>query len=69
MEHCDLLDIMSCRMDYCEKQHGIGYLPVKPQILIQRQPSNLGTNPPHEGAADGYQYESAIKGQNQTSAA
>ena len=38
-----------------EQQHGVGDLSVEPDILIEGQPPEFGTDPSHEGAANGKQ--------------
>lgn len=40
-----ILDVMRSYMQQCEQQHGIGDLPMEPDVLIKRQELDLGSNP------------------------
>lgn len=56
---------MSGRVEDGEEQHGISQLPVEPNVLVQREPSDLRSNPSDDGAADGKQDEHTINAEDQ----
>jgi len=58
---------MGRNVDDREEQHGVSDLSMEPEILIQWQPLDLGTDPSHHGAAHGDQDECAIDCKRQTS--
>lgn len=50
-----------------EEEQRVGKLAVHPQILIKGQEAYLGSDPAHNGSADGEQDEHAVDAENQTS--
>lgn len=58
---------MSRSVEDGEHQHGVCQLSVKPEVLVERQEANLGSDPSHDGSADGEQDEHAIDTEDQTS--
>lgn len=51
-----------------EEQHGVGQLPMEPNVLVHGDPSDLGPNPSHDGAAYRQQDEHAVDAEYQASA-
>lgn len=59
---------MPCRMDYGEYQHGVGDLPVEPDVFVEWQPSEFWSDPSHDGSAHRNQDDGAVERQHQAGA-
>lgn len=53
-------------MKDAEKEERVRKLTVHPQVLIKREEANLGSDPAHNGSADGKQDQHAVDAENQT---
>ena len=62
------VDVVSGDVDDCEKQHGVGTLPMEPYRLVQREKLELGSNEAHEVAAHGQHDEQDIERQYEAGA-
>ena len=62
------VDVVCADMKDGEKKQRICQLPMHPEIFVERQEPQLGSQPAHYGAADGKQDQHAVNGQNEPSA-
>lgn len=53
-------------MKDAEKEERVRKLAMHPQILVKREETNLGSDPAHNGSADGKQDQHAVDAENQT---
>lgn len=60
-----LLDIVRSNMDNGEQEKGVCHLAMEPYRLIQRQPSNPGSDAFQDISAHGQQYQGRIYGQGE----
>lgn len=58
------VDVVSACVKAGEEKHGIGELAVHPQVLIEREEANLGSNPSHNGSAYGEENKHAVDTEN-----
>lgn len=59
-KRCHSLDVMGRDVDAGEEEHGVSDLAMEPQVLIQRQLLELGSNPSHDRAAYWQQDDHAV---------
>ena len=62
------VDVMRRGVDDGEQQHRVGELSVHPEILVERDELDLGTNPSHDCPADRQEDEHAIAAEDETGA-
>jgi hypothetical protein len=62
------VDIVSAGMEGGEEEDGVCELAMHPQVLVEREESNLGSNPSHNSSADREKDQHAVNAQNETGA-
>lgn len=62
------VDIVSAGVEDGEEEDGVCELAMHPQVLVEREESNLGSNPSHDSSADREKDQHAVDAQNETGA-
>lgn len=60
------VDVVTGGVENGEEENRVGELAMHPEILIEREEANLGSQPAHNSATDGEEDEHAVDAENKT---
>lgn len=58
------VDVVSACVEAGEEKHGVGELTMHPQVLVEWEETNLGSNPTHDSSAYGEKDKHAVDTEN-----